>query len=44
MARKRTRRQKRDWRQIAFYLVSLVVVLSMALGIVLSLTGGRFAF
>lgn len=44
MARRRVRRQQRDWRQIAFYILSLLVVLSMALGIVLSLTGGSLKF
>jgi hypothetical protein len=35
MARSKRRSNKRDWRQIAFFVFNFIVVLSMALGYVL---------
>ncbi|MFQ6059397.1 MAG: hypothetical protein ACE5MB_11035 [Anaerolineae bacterium] len=36
MARRR-RRRRRDWKEIALYIITLLVALSMALGIVISI-------
>ncbi len=41
MAHTKKRTNKRDWRQIAFFIFNLIVVLSMALGYVLMIVVRR---